>query len=123
MTTVTLAPDLAQQIENITGKDDAEATRFVDKAIRTYLTQMRREKIRTETEAFNAQFDKLLAKYRGQYVAVHKGHVIDHDTDLRALHLRVYAELGHTPVLLKQVLDKPERELVFRSPRLEKHKI
>jgi len=53
-------------------------------------------------------------------VAVHDGRVIDHDSALRALHLRVYALLGHTPVLLKKVTDKPEREAVFRSPRFER---
>ena len=93
MTTITLAPDLAQQIENLTGKDYADTKAFVEKAVRAYLIQVQREKIRTETEAFNAQYEELRAKYLGQYVAIHQGSVIDHDSDLRTLHLRVYKQL------------------------------
>ena len=120
MTTINLAPDLIQQIENLTGTAEADAQVFVDKAVRAYLTQVHRENIRTETEAFTAQYDELRARYAGQYVAMHQGRVIDHDPDLRTLHLRVYEQLGHTPVLLKKVADGPERELTFRSPRLER---
>ena len=121
MTTITLAPDLMEQIENLRGKDEADAQKFVEQAVRAYLTQVQREKIRSETEAFNAQHTKLQARYSGQYVAIHNGQVIDHDSDLRTLHLRVYEQLGRTPVLLKRVTEEPERELVFRSPRLEKN--
>jgi hypothetical protein len=70
-----------------------------------------------------AQYEQLRAVYLGQYVAIHQGEVIDHDADLRTLHLRVFERLGHTPVLLKQVTNRPERELVFRSPRLERNGI
>ncbi len=123
MTTVTLNPELVQQIENWSSQEGGDAQSFVEKAVRTYLGQMRQEKIRTETEAFNEQYDMLKANYAGQYVAVHQGKVIDHDTDIRSLHLRVYEQLGRTPVLLKQVMDEPERELHFRSPRLERKRI
>jgi len=79
------------------------------------------EKIRTETNAFNQQHKMLLANYKGEYVAIHQGEVIDHDLNLRTLHLRIFAHLGRIPVLLKQVTDEPERELVLRSPRLERN--
>jgi hypothetical protein len=81
---------------------------------------MGRKKIQSETKAFLAQYETLQAKYLGQYVAMHEGKVIDHDVDLRTLHLRVYERVGYTPVLLKQVTVEPERELVFRSPRLDR---
>ena len=121
MTTVTLNPDLVQQIENLSSKEDSDAQSFVERAVRAYLVQIQREKIRTETEAFNAQVKMLHAKYAGQYVAIHQGKVIDSDSDLRTLHLRVYELVGRTPVLLKRVMSEPEREIVFRSPRLERN--
>ena len=121
MTTITLDPELSEQIEGVAGEDQIDAQAFVEKAVRSYLTQLQREKIRAETEAFHAQYRELKAKYPGQYVAVHQGKIIDHDPDLRTLHVRVYERLGRTPVLLKQVTDDPERELVFRSPRLERN--
>lgn len=121
MTTISLDPKLREQIESAAGAEEVDAQSFVEKAIRAYLTQLQREKIRAETEAFNAQYEKLKAKYPGQYVAVHQGSVIDHGPDLRKLHLRVYERLGRTPVLLKRITDEPERALVFGSPRLEKN--
>ena len=86
-----------------------------------HLRPYQREKIRAETDAFHAQKTELLIQYAGEYVAMHQGAVIDHDLDLRALYLRIFARLGHTPVLLKQVTPEAERELVFRSPRFERH--
>jgi hypothetical protein len=79
-----------------------------------------RRKIEAESSAFEAMKPQLLGKYAGQYVAIHNGKLIDHDPDLRTLHLRVYKKHGRTPVLLKQVLAGPERELTIRSPRLER---
>ena len=120
MLTVNLKQDVANQISSLAGKNQAKAEAFVDKALRTYLAQLRREKIHAETESFNQQHRKLLAKYSEQYVAVHNGQIIDSDQDLRTLHLRVFDQLGHTPVLLKKVTSQPDRELVFRSPRFER---
>lgn len=121
MTTITLTPDLMKQIENLSGKEPADPQKFVAKAVQAYLNQMRREKIQGETEAFSAQYARLKEAYLGEYVAMHQGEVIDHDPDLRTLHLRVFERLGHTAVLLKQVTEAPERELNFRSPRLERN--
>lgn len=120
MLTVTLKPDVAEQVSHWTDARQAEADALVDKAVRAYLGRLREEKMRAETEAFDRQRARLLEQYRAEYVAIHQGEVIDHDPNLRALHLRVFARLGHTPVLLKRVTDEPERELMFRSPRLER---
>jgi len=123
MTTITLDPELVQQIESLGGKGAKDTQAFVEQAVRVYLLQAQREKIRAETTAFTAQYEQLRVAYLGQYVAIHQGEVIDHDADLRTLHLRVFERLGQTPVLLKQVTDRPEQELVFRSPRLERNGI
>lgn len=120
MTTLTLKPDLTRQIEYLAGTKQTEQEAFIDKAVRQYIAQFRRDKIRAETESFEAQYQSLLSQYLNQYVAFHDGQVIDHDVDLRALHLRVFARLGHTPVLLKQVTRSANRDLIFRSPRFDR---
>lgn len=117
--TITLKPDVAEQLAQLTTQQ-SEADDLVDQALRAYLARFRREKIHQEAEAFQKQRAALLRQFAGQYVAIHNGQVIDHDADLRTLHLRVFARLGHTPVLLKQVKEAPDRELVFRSPRWER---
>jgi len=120
MLTVTLKPDIAEQIDRLAGETQTSTEVFVDRALRSYLAQFDREKIRAEMKAFEQLRGTLLAQHRGEYVAIHEGQVIDHDPHLRTLHLRVFARLGHTVVLLKRVTDEPERELVFRSPRFER---
>lgn len=120
MEMIKLEPDLAEQIRFLASKNQTSSEELVDKALRAYLAQFQREKIRAEREAFDQQREKLLAQYAGQYVAVHNGQVIDHDQDLRTLHLRIFNHLGHVPVLLKQVTHEPDRELIFRSPRFER---
>ncbi|MCW5854201.1 MAG: hypothetical protein KIT87_29300 [Anaerolineae bacterium] len=119
MLTVTLKPDVADQVEAVAQEARLDADTVGDKAVRAYLAQWRREKIRAETVAFEQQRETLLSQYSGPYVALHDGQVVDHDPDLRTLHLRVFARLGHTPVLLKQVTAEPDRDMVFRSPRIE----
>ena len=117
--TVTLQPDVANQIAEIATQQHETIDSLVDVALRNYMMNYRRDKIRSETDAFHRQFRILARDYLGQYVAIHNQVVIDHDPDLRALHLRVHAGLGRMPVLLKQVTGEPEHELVFRSPKFE----
>ena len=91
MLTVTLSTNLADQVVDYATANRLTPEVFVKKAVQSYLIQYRREKIRAETEAFEQQQDMLLAQFPEQYVAVHQGQVIDHDPDLRTLHLRVFA--------------------------------
>ena len=97
---------------------EVAADALVLKKVRTADDEDARDihKLEIERDAFLRQHPSLLAQYRGEYVAMHEQRVIDHDPDIRTLHLRVFDRLGRTPVLLKQVTDEPERELVFRSP-------
>lgn len=120
MSTVTLKPDLTRQIEYLAGANEVQKEAFVDKAVRQYIAQYRREKIRAEAEAFEKLHETLRSSYLNQYVAIHNGQVIDHDPILRILHLRVFARLGPIPVLLKRVTEEGSKELIFRSPRFER---
>lgn len=117
---VTLEPELAEQVTQLAQQRHRNATEMIQEAVRRYLAEVRQEKIAAERAAFEAQHAALLAQYEGAYVAMHEEQVIDHDPELRELHLRVFERLGHTPVLLKRVTSGPERELVFRSPRIER---
>lgn len=118
MFTITLDRDIADKVSRLAETTNETPDMLVDKALRVYLDEIEREQLRAERRAFDSQKEELLVKYRGDYVAVHEGNVIDHDPNLRALHLRVFAKLGHTPVLLKRVTDEPDRVLVFRSPKI-----
>lgn len=119
MLTVTVEPDLAEKITLLTNGNQSSAKAFVDEAVRTHLHEMARKKIRLETKAFEQQQEMLLANYLGQYVAFHNRQLIDHDSDLLTLHLRVAEQLGNITVLLKKVTREPEKDLMVRSRHFE----
>jgi hypothetical protein len=87
-------------------------------AVTEYLTRFAIEKVTKEQERFEKMREQLLPKYRGQYVAIHDGEVVEHAPDLRSLHHKVFVRFGFTPMLHIQVTDEPERVIVVRSPRL-----
>jgi len=63
---------------------------------------------------------ELVAKYLGQYVAIHNDQVVDHDESFQPLHARIRHRFGRQPVLLRLVEAEPKRVLVFRSPRFDR---
>lgn len=120
MPTVTLQPELMEQLEQVASKQAVLPEELLETAVRTYLRQIEREKIKAEAEAFRSMHAELAERYLGQYVAVHDGKVVDHDEDFQSLHSRIRQQFGRQPVLLRRVETVSERVLVFRSPRFER---
>ena len=74
----------------------------------------------TTVGALRKMHARLVDEYAGDYVAIHDGEVVDHDPDVRALHLRIRQRYGRAPILLRQVTEEIEQQdMVFRSPRVE----
>ncbi len=120
MSTITLQPQLMEQVEQVASERAVRPGELLETAVRTYLRQLDREKIRAEAEAFRSMHAELAEKYLGQYVAIHNGKVIDHDEDFQSLHSRIRQRFGRQPVLLRRVEAEPERVWLFRSPRFER---
>src|ERR1700680_4373774 len=59
-----------------------------------------------EYQAFLDLLPQLLASFRGKYVAIHDGQVVDSDTDDIALILRVQARVGYVPIHVGLVTDQ-----------------
>lgn len=118
MATITLQPDLAQDLERLATQRQSQVEEIVATALRRYIRQAQEEKIREEATAFGEMHAELVERYGGEVVAIHEGQVIDHDTDFVALHRRIRQRFGRVAVLLRRVSSEPERVLTFRSPRL-----
>ncbi len=97
MTAISLRPELLEALDQTARQEDTNVDELVNTAVSQYLAQIRQRKIQAESRAFEAMKADLLAKYPGEYVAVHNGEVIDHNPDLRTLHLRVYEKYGDGP--------------------------
>lgn len=76
--------------------------------------------ISIEAAAWHARSDADHAFYAGEYVAVLKGQVVDHDTDQRALAIRIRRQYPNTPVLITEAEARRSREFLILSPRFER---
>jgi hypothetical protein len=119
-TTLALQPALWEQLQQTADEQETDVIALVETAIHTYLRQIEREQIEAEAKAYQKLYPILVQKYLGQYVAIQRGQVIDHDASFQLLHSRVRQRFGRRPVLLRRVETEPERTLIFRSPSLER---
>lgn len=120
MHSVPIKPELYQRVEKIAEWNNQEAADFTEDALLEYLDKLEAEILQREASAYKQMFPQLLLEYEGKYVAIHQGKVIDSDTDLIKLHNRVYLTVPDLPVFFKKVTTEPERDIVVRSPRLER---
>src|SRR5262245_10672141 len=76
------------------------------------------DRFEAEKRAFEAMREQLLGQYEGQYVAIRKGQVVDHDSDKLQLGLRVYRQFGYQPIYVQLVTreDLPTKRIT--SPKL-----
>ena len=107
------------QLEQVAREKETTPQRLAEQAIREFLRNEARLRMQREIQAFVRMHADLLGKYRGDYVAINQGKLIDHDHDQLALYQRVEKRQPNTPVLIKQVLADPEEVYTFRSPKLE----
>ncbi len=76
--------------------------------------------LEAEQEAWFARPAAERERYVGEYVAIHRGEVMDHDLDQRTLYLRVRARFGRQPVLIVKSDWLAMPEFTLHSPRMER---
>jgi hypothetical protein len=76
------------------------------------------QQISVEQRAYEHQHLELLERYRGRYIAMRQGQVIDNDADKIALSRRIRKEYGNESVLIKLVQSDPMETYRIRSPKL-----
>lgn len=107
------------QLELVAREKNTTPQRLAEQAIREFLRSEARRRMQREMDAFFHLHARLLADFAGDYVAIHQGKLIDHDSDQLALYQRIEQRYRDTPVLIKRVLPNPEEEYTFRSPTWE----
>ena len=70
-----------------------------------------------EQRAFESQHNELLEQYRGRYIAMIGGQVVDDDLDRMALRRRIRQQYDDSPVLITSVEEEPTQTVRVRSPR------
>ena len=112
-------PGLIERIQNIAHETNRDTTQIVEEAVLAYLDELERDKMHEETEAYWAMQPDLIARFAGEYVAVHQGQVVDHDSDPVGLEQRIAERLGDVPILIAAVTGAARRDLSTVSFRLD----
>jgi hypothetical protein len=76
--------------------------------------------LEVEQEAWFARPAAERERYMGEYIAIHRGEVMDHDPDQRTLYLRVRERFGRQPVLIVKADWSAMPDFTLHSPRLER---
>lgn len=118
MITVTLPDQIERQLTKLAREQAVTPDELVGKAIQSYLQAEASQVLERETVAFRALHRELLAKYSGEYVAIHQGQMIDHDPKLGAIYLRINEKYPDEIILIKQVQPEIERVFTVHSPRI-----
>lgn len=119
MEAILLQPQLMEQVMLVASQESMRPDELVEGAVRDYLRGLQRKKIEAEVQAFDRMHRELVETYLSQYVAIHRGQLIDHAQDFQTLHRRIRQRFGNETILIRRVEPTSESELVFRSPRFE----
>ncbi len=117
MSDLHLDDQLVEQLEQLAARRSMDVNEFLAEAVRSYLRQIEQEAMQENITAFSTLQADLLKNYRNEYVAIHQGKLVDHDSDFQTLHSRIRRQFGRQPVLLRHVSAETERTWTFRSPR------
>ncbi len=119
MTELIMSAETLTKLQKIANQKKSTVEILAEQVICEYLRREARQIMQQEMTAFRAMHPELLTQYRGQFVAVHHGQVVDHDPDEMALYQRIDQQYPDIPVLLRQVRSEIEETLTIRSPRLQ----
>jgi hypothetical protein len=119
MPTVAIESALYQRIEQAAAESQVSPGEMFAQALRRYLWELDRRKISDESKAYRRQHAELKGRYLEQYVAMHKGQVVDHDTDFQTLRRRVRQQFGRSAVMITLVEESAEPTLFRRGFRVE----
>jgi len=119
METVTLSTELTTVLQTEAESTGKTMTAVAEEWLRQHYVALRRERLATQTQRFWANHARLYAEYPNQVVAFYNDEVLDYDSDMRRLALRVRETHGNLPVVIAQVTQPPVRSYKIRSPRLQ----
>ncbi len=114
---LSLPTDWIELLKRTADSQHTDLITVLRQAVEHYLKEQAHQTIEQEQVAYVAQHAELLRQYAGEYIAMRRGYVIDHDSDRAALSQRVRARYGSTPILITPVLAQPHQTITVHSPR------
>jgi len=115
--TIALPRKMLEQAQKIAQREGVAVDELITAAVEHYLEEQWQASFEAESHAFERMHQQLLPRYRGQFVAVYGGQVVDSGPDKKNLARRVYERYGQAPIFFQQVTEEPIRTIRLRSPR------
>lgn len=117
MPTITVEPELYERIEAAAEENQADTEQIAKEAFKLYFWEQNRRKISRESSEYRKQHSEIKKRYLGQFIAMHQGQIVDHDSDFQPLFERIRASFGNTAVMIKKVEEEPETIIYRRGFR------
>lgn len=117
MPAIVLETELYKRVEQAAIESEITTEEIVSEAAKRYLWELNRRKISEESRLYQEQHARLKLEYLGQYVAMFKGQIVDHDLDFEALHDRVRQDYPYEVVMITLVQETAVTTLVRRGFR------
>jgi Arc/MetJ family transcription regulator len=113
-----IEPQLYSRLEQAADAHKIGVDRILTDALRRYLWELDRRRISEESQRYQQRHAELKTQYLGQYIAMHVGQVVDHDSDSVALRQRVRQQFRNTPVMIILVEEDAERPVTRHGFRM-----
>ncbi|NTU61844.1 MAG: hypothetical protein HGB05_00210 [Chloroflexi bacterium] len=119
LTQVPIDANLAASLQQVAAESGKPLEVVMNDLVQNYLREQRHTQLLAEMDRFRANHPDLVSKFKGEYIGLHNGEVLDHGVDGGALHKRLRQKYGSLPILIVQVTESPEQEFKVRHPKLE----
>jgi hypothetical protein len=110
---------LAESLQQVATERGKPLEAVMNDLAQNYLREERHAQLMTEMDRFRAKHSEMLTQFKGEYIGMRNGEVLDHDADGGQLHKRLRQKHGSLPVLIVQVTESPEQDFTVRNPKLE----
>ena len=103
-------PTLADEVYLLASREGMQPSDILEAAVRNYLHDYAVKKISQESDIWYGLPSDVRNQYKGRFVAVYDGEIVDNDPDRIVLYKRIRAKYGRQPVLLVEGGDHPMPE-------------
>jgi hypothetical protein len=119
LTQVPIDAKLAESLQQTAAEHGQPLETVMNDLAQNYLREERHTQLMAEMDRFRSKHGELLTQFKGEYIGLRNGEVLDHDADGGQLHRSLRQKYGSVPVLIVQVTESPEQDFTLRNPKLE----
>ena len=110
---------LAESLQQVAAEHGQPLETVMNDLAQNYLREERHAQLLAEMDRFRAKHGELLTQFKGEYIGMRNGEVLDHDADGGQLHRHLRQKYGGLAALIAQVTESPEQDFTVRNPKLE----